>query len=167
MVIIIEYILMPSTDTALADRLAQVSASTSTASAAPASPQPDRRTSTPDRQQRLALQGAGNSDLADAQKARAQLEARAREGAVELDSLRAAQRKDKSRIADLSGEARVLAKKVKDRDEELRAKAKLLDVSLRLVSLICYAYLSCWLLDCMTRSRGRNSVTNAAPGRAQ
>jgi DNA repair exonuclease SbcCD ATPase subunit len=116
-------------DTQLADRLAQIATQFPPQPSDPApssSPQPDRRNSTPDRQ-RLAVQA--NVDLAEAQRARAALEARAKELTQELQTLKANQKADQRQIQELSQESTALGKKVRDRDEELREKAKLLDVS--------------------------------------
>ncbi|KAI9850071.1 MAG: hypothetical protein M1838_006151 [Thelocarpon superellum] len=66
-------------------------------------------------------------DLAEAQRARVSLQVRLRHCTDELEQLRSQTTVDTTRIRDLTTERNVLAVKVKDRDAELRGKAKLLE----------------------------------------
>jgi hypothetical protein len=69
------------------------------------------------------------SDLAEAFRSNGQLQSRIRAAEAELLKLRAKSKSDTKAIEDLSKERIILARKVKDRDEELRGKTKLLGVS--------------------------------------
>lgn len=68
------------------------------------------------------------SDLAEALRARGQLQSRLQLAENALERLKAKVKADSTLIKDLSAERTLLAIKVKDRDEELRGKAQLLVV---------------------------------------
>lgn len=68
------------------------------------------------------------SDLAEAIRSKSQLQSRLKTAEAELTKLRAKTKADSESIKELSSLRNVLTLKVKDRDEELRGKAKLLDV---------------------------------------
>jgi uncharacterized protein involved in exopolysaccharide biosynthesis len=71
------------------------------------------------------------SDLAEAIRAKGQLQSRLKVAEDELDKLRLKSKIDTKAIKDLTIERAALITKVKDRDEELRGKAKLLEVFTR------------------------------------
>ncbi|KAH8705082.1 putative autophagy protein Apg16 [Talaromyces proteolyticus] len=66
-------------------------------------------------------------DLAAAQRSRSELHDRLTRTTAELDKLKSRSQQDTRRIASLEGERTHLTLRLKDRDEELRGKAKLLD----------------------------------------
>jgi septal ring factor EnvC (AmiA/AmiB activator) len=68
------------------------------------------------------------ADLAAAQRSRAETQDRLTRTNAELDKLKAKTKQDTRKIASLEGERTHLTLRLKDRDEELRGKAKLLDV---------------------------------------
>lgn len=68
------------------------------------------------------------SDLAEALRAKGQLQSRLKVAEDELDKLRLKSKTDAKVIKDLYTERAALIIKVKDRDEELKGKAKLLEV---------------------------------------
>jgi hypothetical protein len=68
------------------------------------------------------------SDLAEALRSKGQLQSRLKAAEAELERVKTKNKSDTRLIKDLSGERVVLITKVRDRDEELRGKAKLLDV---------------------------------------
>ncbi|KAH8801569.1 autophagy-related protein 16 [Xylogone sp. PMI_703] len=67
------------------------------------------------------------SDLAQALRSNGQLQARLKTAEAELVKLRAKTKADSELVKELSGLRATLTQKVRDRDEELRGKAKLLD----------------------------------------
>jgi len=67
-------------------------------------------------------------DLAEALRSNGQLQTRVRNAEAELVKLRAKSRAETKQVEELSRERAYLAQKLKDRDEELRGKTKLLDV---------------------------------------
>jgi len=67
------------------------------------------------------------SDLAEALRAKGQLQARLKAAENELEKLKAKSISDTEAIRDLSSERMILITKVKDRDEELKGKAKLVE----------------------------------------
>jgi chromosome segregation ATPase len=69
------------------------------------------------------------SDLAEALRAKGQLQSRLKFAEDELDKLRVKTKTDTKLIKDLYAERAGLITKVKDRDEELKGKAKLLEVT--------------------------------------
>jgi hypothetical protein len=71
------------------------------------------------------------SDLAEALRAKGQLQSRLKVAEDELDKLRLKSKLDTKAIKDLTIERAALIIKVKDRDEELKGKAKLLEVPTR------------------------------------
>ncbi|PCG99564.1 Autophagy-related protein 16 [Penicillium occitanis (nom. inval.)] len=71
---------------------------------------------------------AARADLAAAQRSRSELQEQLTRTTAELDKLRSKTQQDSRRIASLEGERTHLTLRLKDRDEELRGKAKLLDV---------------------------------------
>ena len=68
------------------------------------------------------------SDLAEALRSNGALQARVRVAEAELVKLRAKTKLDTKLIEDLAKERAVLSQKVRDRDEELRGKARFLEV---------------------------------------
>ena len=71
---------------------------------------------------------AGRADLTEAQRSRAELQDRLTRVNSELEKLRKRSVQDGRRIKALEGDRTNLQLRLKDRDEELRGKAKLLDV---------------------------------------
>lgn len=67
-------------------------------------------------------------DLGEAQRSRGLMEARLQSVAEELDRLKLQNSIDVKRISNLAREKSILTTGMKDRDEELRGKAKLLEV---------------------------------------
>ncbi|KAL2367064.1 hypothetical protein RJZ57_008606, partial [Blastomyces gilchristii] len=83
-----------------------------------------------------ALLSAARKDLSEAQRSRTELADKLAKTSAELDKLRRKTNGDARRIEALVAERALLLTRVKDRDEELRGKAKLLDnVQTELVSL--------------------------------
>jgi len=75
-------------------------------------------------------------DLAEALRSRGQLQSRLKLAEEDLETLRLKSKLDTKIIKDFAAERAVLVVKVKDRDEELRGKAKLLeDVQDEMISL--------------------------------
>ncbi|KAI9678564.1 MAG: hypothetical protein M1817_005621 [Caeruleum heppii] len=75
-------------------------------------------------------------DLAEAQRTKVALEARIKQATVELHTLQAKSAIDDRRIAEVSRQRNTADRRVRDRDEELKGKAKLLEsVQDELVSL--------------------------------
>ncbi|GFF41476.1 autophagy protein Apg16, putative [Aspergillus udagawae] len=70
---------------------------------------------------------ATRADLSEAQRARSELQARLTELSTELEKLRKRSTQDGRRIHTLEREVTHLQMRVKDRDEELKGKAKLLE----------------------------------------
>jgi Autophagy protein 16 (ATG16) len=68
------------------------------------------------------------ADLAAAQRSRSELQDQLTRTTTELDKLKSKTQQDARRIASLEGERTHLTLRLRDRDEELRGKAKLLDV---------------------------------------
>jgi hypothetical protein len=68
------------------------------------------------------------SDLAEALRSKAQLQSRLKKADEELEKLKHKTRSDGRILKDISSERLVLITKVKDRGEELKGKAKLLEV---------------------------------------
>lgn len=68
------------------------------------------------------------SDLAEALRSNGALQARIKVAEAELVKLRAKTKSDTKIIEDLTKERAVLSQKVRDRDEELRGKARFLEV---------------------------------------
>ncbi|EEH40404.2 autophagy protein [Paracoccidioides lutzii Pb01] len=82
------------------------------------------------------LPAAVRQDLAEAQRSRTELLDKLSRATTELEKLKKKTRADTRRIEMLVGERAQLMTRVKDRDEELRGKAKLLDnLQSELVSL--------------------------------
>lgn len=71
---------------------------------------------------------ATRADLTEAQRSRAELQDRLARVSSELDRFRKRNTQDGRRVNALEGERMHLQMRLKDRDEELRGKAKLLDV---------------------------------------
>ena len=83
---------------------------------------------------------ATRADLTEAQRSRAELQDRLARISADLEKLRKRSVQDGKRINALEGERTHLQLRLKDRDEELRGKAKLLDVRLRVPrDHVCYA----------------------------
>lgn len=76
---------------------------------------------------------ATRADLIEAQRSRAELQDRLARISADLEKLRKRSAQDGKRINALEGERTHLQLRLKDRDEELRGKAKLLDVRLRVL----------------------------------
>ncbi|KAI5302677.1 hypothetical protein KEM55_000945 [Ascosphaera atra] len=72
--------------------------------------------------------GALRADLAQAQRSRADLQRRLAKVNEELELSREGARKSSKKVELLTGERNTLSRRLKDRDEELKGKAKLLDV---------------------------------------
>lgn len=70
---------------------------------------------------------ATRADLSEAQRARSELQARLTELSTELEKLRKRSTQDSRRIHVLESEVTHLQMRVKDRDAELKGKAKLLE----------------------------------------
>lgn len=132
------YLSLLCVDTRMADR----TASLQTTQAASATKEPDRPSTTPPppivgrtwsgRQQSVTpptseVLNTLRSDLASAQQSRADLQSRLDATIKELTSLRTQSKKDTKRISQLSAEVTHLTVRLRDRDEELRGKSKLLD----------------------------------------
>jgi hypothetical protein len=110
-------------DTRLADRAAALEAEKALALPPPKAP---RESIVPP----ATSDGLGQlrNDLAEALRSKGQLQLRLRTAEGELEKLRFKTKSDAKLIRDLSSERVVLLTKVRDRDEELRGKAKLLEV---------------------------------------
>ncbi|KAI1935140.1 autophagy protein 16, interacts with Atg12p-Atg5p [Ophidiomyces ophidiicola] len=79
---------------------------------------------------------ATRKDLAEAQRSRTELSSRLKKAADELETAKKKATVDTKKIIDISVERTQLQQRLRDRDEELRGKAKLLDdVQDELVSL--------------------------------
>lgn len=74
--------------------------------------------------------------MAAAQRARSELQDRLTRTTEELEKLKKKTQQDGRRITALEGERHHLQLRLRDRDEELRGKAKLLDVSVIAPSLV-------------------------------
>ena len=77
---------------------------------------------------------ATRADLSEAQRSRSELQGRLARVTAELEKLRKRNTHDSRRIHAYGGEVAHLQLRLKDRDEELRGKAKLLDVCYRSLS---------------------------------
>lgn len=75
-------------------------------------------------------------DLGEAQRSRGLMEARLQSVAEELDRLKLQNSLDTKRISNLTKERSTLTTGMRDRDEELRGKAKLLEVRAYAFSII-------------------------------
>lgn len=71
---------------------------------------------------------ATRADLSEAQRSRTELQDRLNQLNIELEKLRKKSHRDGRRLGTLESEKDILGKRLKDRDEELRAKTKLLEV---------------------------------------
>ena len=71
---------------------------------------------------------ATRADLSDAQRSRSELQDKLNHVSSDLEKLRKKSTQDARRITTLEGQRTQLQLRLKDRDEELRGKAKLLDV---------------------------------------
>ncbi len=79
-------------------------------------------------------------ELAEALRSRGQLESRLNVAEEQLEKLRTKTKVDSKSIRALTGERNILATKVRDRDEELREKSKLVEVR----KCYSYALLAMW-----------------------
>lgn len=125
-------------DTKLADRTASTAVETpdtpATASQQSIAPAP---VADP-RQQAPLVQGPSpqnilsttRADLAEAQRSRTELQERLARATTELERLRKRNNHDAKRINSMEGEIANLQLRLRDRDEELKGKAKLLEVCL-------------------------------------
>ncbi|KAL8944724.1 MAG: hypothetical protein Q9216_000293 [Gyalolechia sp. 2 TL-2023] len=68
------------------------------------------------------------SDLSEAQRSRGIMQARLQDTTNDLQQLRLQSASDRKRLGELNSEKATLAVRIKDRDEELKGKAKLLEV---------------------------------------
>lgn len=136
-------------DTKLADRTANQT-TLSLTSANPQSPTPsasEKKPTTPltsatatsstPTQDLESLLTATRADLTAAQKSRGELEKKLESVTKELEQTKKQYGLEKRRVADLVGEKRTLQTRLKDQDEELREKAKLLDVSIYTLFFLC------------------------------
>jgi peptidoglycan hydrolase CwlO-like protein len=110
-----------------------------TISAAPNNKKPATKSSTPQQKQPgpSDLLTTARQELFEAQRSRAELQDKLAKKSNELDTLRKRFTSDSKRMAALSADRTHLQLKLKDRDEELRGKAKLLDVSFLAESGLC------------------------------
>lgn len=76
------------------------------------------------------------ADLAMAQRSRVELQDRVTTLSGELDELRNRAQRDRALISSLRDQQASLQQRLKDRDEELRGKAKLLDVGSHCIILL-------------------------------
>ncbi|RFU34937.1 hypothetical protein B7463_g1420, partial [Scytalidium lignicola] len=111
--------------TELLDRTAALEAEKATKIAGPEKPSNPKD----DAPQTLANDGGPQlrNDLAQALRSNGQLKSRLKTAEAELARLKAKTKTDTELVKELSGLRTVLTQKVRDRDEELRGKAKLLD----------------------------------------
>lgn len=68
------------------------------------------------------------ADLAEALRSNGQLQSRIKTAEAELARTRAQNISDRKMIKDLTAQRTLISQKVRDRDEEIKGKAKLLDV---------------------------------------
>ena len=66
-------------------------------------------------------------DLAEAQKSRVELQTRLDVESAELETIKAKYKAESKRVAELASEKAVLVVKLRDREEEIRGKTKLLE----------------------------------------
>jgi Spy/CpxP family protein refolding chaperone len=78
-------------------------------------------------------------DLSEAQRSRSELLEQLKKTTEELEKLKKKSALDSRKIADLAVERTQLQLKLRDRDEELRGKAKLLEVSVA-TPLLCVSF---------------------------
>ena len=133
---------MPSLDTKLADRTAALQGAPLSEIAKPR----EEPSSTVDSKDRKVSRGQGPSnsptrgdafakirqDLGDAQRSRGLMETRLQTVTEQLDKLKLQSTLDSKRIGELIREKTTLITGTRDRDEELRGKAKLLEVGNRI-----------------------------------
>ena len=127
--ILLKLILTSITVTNLLDRTAELEADkASNLWSSPA--QPESKASRDSPQPAGINDGTGQlrRDLAETLRSNGQLQTRIKNAEVELVKLRAKSRAETKQVEELSRERAYLAQKLKDRDEELRGKTKLLDV---------------------------------------
>lgn len=90
-----------------------------------------------------------NQDLATAQKAREELSNKLEQATGKIDTLSRKLNTESQRVADLAVERTQLQIRLRDRDEELRGKAKLLDVrsdlinTFNLIEMLTYKTIGC------------------------
>lgn len=139
-------------DAKLADRTAKLQNAPHQFEAAP-SPQPDAKPASPKPQDRKAgpkLRDATGSpgpapnsdvlvrvrqDLSEAQRSRGLIETRLQSVTEDLQKLKVQSSLDSKRIRDLTKESTTLTRGLKDRDEELKGKAKLVEVGCVMFSI--------------------------------
>jgi len=120
-------LLIEDTDTKLADRTAQVvSASKQEDSPAPEPKSTGRSANKPSSPAPVSI-ATIREDLVAAQKQRGELQKRLDVATVDLEKLQKKSGSDDRRIDELTLERNAMTKKLRDRDEELRGKTKLLD----------------------------------------
>ena len=127
-----------SLDTKLADRSANLYSSSSidqSPAIDPAKPQTQSKSrktasaeTSPPSPAGLASLAKVREDLAEAQRGRGELLSRLTTLTSEFEKLKLRAKSESKRCSELASERASLAKKMKDRDEELRGKTKLLDV---------------------------------------
>lgn len=122
----------PSSDTALADRTASQPAASTPSSPNPQNPPSSRNlTSTPTKDAPSPtpsdLLSALRLDLTSTQKARSALQTQLSELTSQLTALNTQQRASQAQIAALTKQKTDAERKLRDRDEELRGKSKLVE----------------------------------------
>lgn len=133
-------ILTVESDTKLADRTAALQATSSSDVARAQEPSPS--TKSKDRQASRGKAASSSptpgdtiakvrQDLGEAQRSRGLIEARLQAVTEELNKLKIQSSLDSKRISELTKEKAALVTGMRDRDEELRGKAKLLEVRRR------------------------------------
>lgn len=121
-------------DTALADRTAQAAANETLAGPASPSPSADRTSlptrGKPGKEPELAAPddlASLRTDLANTQKARASLQTQLQELTAQLTGLTTQQRASQAQTTVLTRQKAELERKLRDRDEELRGKSKMVE----------------------------------------
>lgn len=164
-------------DTRLADRTGRVETAAAAATKAQADPTPVSGTpkppsqaqtnkkpaiknpSQPQQQPPISLDvlSTARHELFEAQRSRAELQDQLAKKTSELDSLKKKFTAESKRMYSISADRTHLQIKLKDRDEELRGKAKLLDVSFFIPSFFFFGFgilglascfLCAWLISC-------------------
>ena len=113
--------LIPYPDTKLADRATSLSVPPPSSFSAD---KPPSKPGTP-----VPASAQARQDLLEAQRSRGELQTRLDTVTIDLERLKLRSKADTKWIGELTAERASLVKKLRDRDEELRGKAKLLEVS--------------------------------------
>jgi chromosome segregation ATPase len=130
------------TDTKLADRTATISkepaADLASQVSNPAGSKDKAQAGADQRSELSALLNSLREDLAEAQRMRAELQSQLDAISSELAKLKEKSAADVKKVGDLITERNQLMVRLRDRDEELRGKSKLLEVSLAtLLPYVC------------------------------